>query len=702
MYYDALHRLTDVGNNNQSATNPCKRFRYDNQAGYPGSTRPSGLANTLGRLIEAATDECDSGGDSIITDEWFSYDARGEETDLYQSTPNSDGYYHSATSYLANGVVNQLTGASGYYMTWGVDGEGRVSSTYTPYGQNPATGTSFNAASQPTQVNFGSGDSDNFTYDPNTGRMTQYKYNVGGQSVVGNLTWNALGTLASLAITDPFDSSNTQTCNYSHDDLARIASANCGSVWSQTFSYYDPFGNIEKSGNSNFSATYSPTTNQMTSIGGSTPSYDADGDVTNDFLNTYTWNAYGRPITADGVGITYDALGRMVEQNRAGTYTQLAYSPSGFKMQLMDGMTFAVAFVPLPSGAMAIYTPSGTPTYYRHSDWLGSSRLASTPSQTMYSDSAYAPFGEVYAQAGTSDESFTGMDQNTSSNLYDFPAREYGIQGRWPSPDPSGIKSADPTNPQTWNRYAYVVNNPLSLTDPTGLQLCDCSALPDGDVGPDGSASDAGNSVGGFCDAAGDCGSGTLVDGMPGANIGPGSETGVVSGAAVLTTAETQYVAAVNYTIEGNWLAAGFIVQRGPGGVYYNPNLAAAAAFDLIFSTNTDAGSGTVRAEYGGNVYANQDGTFSYTFPTSGPSCTVDTQCSYQPYPQAIPFGTTLAGLYHSHPFGGTWSINDTHDADQLNVPSFLGFPSGNVCRYEPNSSPVIAGSVTGTMPCNE
>jgi RHS repeat-associated protein len=52
--------------------------------------------------------------------------------------------------------------------------------------------------------------------------------------------------------------------------------------------------------------------------------------------------------------------------------------------------------------------------------------------------------------------------------------REYqSTQGRWVSPDPLG---GDPTNPQSLNRYAYVLNNPTTLTDPLGL----CSpAQPD-------------------------------------------------------------------------------------------------------------------------------------------------------------------------------------------------------------------------------
>ncbi len=190
--------------------------------------------------------------------------------------------------------------------------------------------------------------------------------------------------------------------------------------------------------------------------------------MTNDFLHTYAWDSNGRPVTVDGVGVTYDALGDMVEQNRSGTYTEIAYAPSLGKLALMSGTTLQKGFVPLTGGAAAVYNSSGL-AYYRHSDWLGSSRFASTTSQTMYFDGAYAPFSEPYAQTGTSDLSFTGQNQDTVSNLYDFPAREYGIQGRWPSPDPAGIGAVNPADPQSWNRYAYVRNSPLNITDPTGM-----------------------------------------------------------------------------------------------------------------------------------------------------------------------------------------------------------------------------------------
>jgi len=94
----------------------------------------------------------------------------------------------------------------------------------------------------------------------------------------------------------------------------------------------------------------------------------------------------------------------------------------------------------------------------------------------MYFDTAYAPFGETYASAGTLDPSYTGQmndtghRQDTAGGLYDFLVREYSTQGRWPNPDPLGKGATSPNDPQTQNRYAYVRNNPMSYTDPTGMK----------------------------------------------------------------------------------------------------------------------------------------------------------------------------------------------------------------------------------------
>jgi YD repeat-containing protein len=231
-----------------------------------------------------------------------------------------------AASYYANGLVDTLSGIGLPTLTYSPDGEGRVYSVRAGSGQNPLTSTSYNVFGLPTSVSLGSSDSDTFGYDTNTGRMTSYQFNVGSpaKSVAGTLTWNTNGTLNELAITDAFNSNNQQTCSYSYDALARLSGANCGSIWSQTFTA-DAFGNLTKSGTISFQPTYSASTNQVTKVGNVTPgydangnltsdgvstnnqitnsgfTYDADGDLTADGLYTYSWNAENHLVSANGV-----------------------------------------------------------------------------------------------------------------------------------------------------------------------------------------------------------------------------------------------------------------------------------------------------------------------------------------------------------------------------------------------------------------
>ena len=142
--------------------------------------------------------------------------------------------------------------------------------------------------------------------------------------------------------------------------------------------------------------------------------------------------------------------------------------------------------------------------------------MGSTPSRTVGIDMAYGPFGEMYANSGGGTAAFTGMTSDTvspSSNVYDFPAREYGPQGRWPSPDPAGMAEADPANPQSWNRYAYVGNNPLAYIDPSGMNQC----APNNSTAPNTNAGSCFHGTGGLTLMQGDY----PVDAGTGISIGP-------------------------------------------------------------------------------------------------------------------------------------------------------------------------------------
>lgn len=159
-------------------------------------------------------------------------------------------------------------------------------------------------------------------------------------------------------------------------------------------------------------------------------------------------------------------------------------APTGQKLAIFNGQALQLGFVPLPGGATAHYQSWGL-GFYRHADWLGSSRLATSTSSVVQQDTAYAPFGEPYAamSGGNGDYSFTGQNKDTDWLQYDFLFRQYDPrQSRWLSPDPAGVGAVDPRDPQTWNRYAYVRNSPLNNTDPQGLD-CDDFGCDDGGFG---------------------------------------------------------------------------------------------------------------------------------------------------------------------------------------------------------------------------
>lgn len=485
MKYDGLHRITDVTypSGSYASVTDQKHFVYDT-----ATVNGTAMVNATTRLAEAYTGI----STSKKTDLGFSYSARGEVTDVWESTPNSAGYYHVTSQYLANKALNTISGLTGLpTITYGVDGEGRPTTVSAATGQNPVTASTYNVASQVTGLTFGSGDSDAYQYDNNTGRTTKYTFNMGTgpATQVGTLTWNPNGTLGQLQIADQINPANSQNCTFGYDDLVRITSANCPSVWSQTFGF-DPFGNLKKTGSAQFQPTYtgesgagSPTNQYYNITGGAngvSTYYDSNGNLKYDVTHSsYTWDADGNNLSVDGSAVTmiYDALDRMIEQTRGSSHTQIVYGPYGMKLALMNGQTLVNAFVKLPGGARAVYGSSGL-AYYRHADHLGSSRLATTPTRTKYYDVAYAPYGEDYDGSGTQDLAFTDENQDTvnggwSSNLYDFMMREYRTaHGRWTSPDPAGLGAVNPSDPQSWNRYAYVDNNPLTYIDPDGTTVC--------------------------------------------------------------------------------------------------------------------------------------------------------------------------------------------------------------------------------------
>jgi RHS repeat-associated protein len=80
----------------------------------------------------------------------------------------------------------------------------------------------------------------------------------------------------------------------------------------------------------------------------------------------------------------------------------------------------------------------------------------------------YHPWGGTRYTSGTTPTArrFTGQIEDAAIGLYFYNARYYDpYLNRFISPD---TIIPDPANPQSLNRYSYVLNNPLKYTDPTG------------------------------------------------------------------------------------------------------------------------------------------------------------------------------------------------------------------------------------------
>jgi RHS repeat-associated protein len=288
----------------------------------------------------------------------------------------------------------------------------------------------------------------------------------------------------------------------------------CGSTWAQTFTF-DVFGNLTKSGSSSWMPGYNSASNHYT-LSGTT--YDNDGRLTADPVHTYQWDAEGH-MTANGTStFLYDALGNMAQASWGDQYL---YDASGKLLAGSNAQAAAyVAPIALPGGAAAVYS-SGSLSQYQHSDWLGSVRLSSlpTPAAPNY-DIAFAPYGEAYASTNVGNI-FAGMTQVVAADEYETLFREYNTtQGRWITPDPAGMAAADPSNPQTWNRYAYVMNMPTTGVDPLGLYC----PVP---VSADGHGLGCSYNTSGPCFMCGGTGGG---GGGFGGEPGPGGPSGGPSG----------------------------------------------------------------------------------------------------------------------------------------------------------------------------
>jgi len=400
----------------------------------------------------------------------YSYDVMGRRQNTWQIPPIIAGHGSYAVNYtydLLGDLTSLYNGFEGVTYTNTYDTAARLTKLQSTFSDANHPGTlltvnQYNPLSELQQATLGNGIARNLQFDKR-GRITSltdgsvYSFALGFAPDSNILTGN-----------DPVNGNWT----YAYDDFSRLSTS---SKTGQAFNYkYDRFGNRWQQ---NATVGGGPQPQYMfdanNHIVGN--SYDAAGNMTNDGTASYQYDPEHRlisvsPLSGAAASYTYDASGRRVQSTVGTSTVDYLYDQAGRAITQLSSAGWV--WSELYAGGQHIATYSAGTTTFDHSDWLGTVRAHSSVSGASAETCTSLPFGD--AQTCTSPDwsllHFTGQVRDSESNLDHFMFRQYSsTQGRWMMPDPAGMAAVDPSNPQSWNRYAYVRNGPIALTDPTGL-----------------------------------------------------------------------------------------------------------------------------------------------------------------------------------------------------------------------------------------
>lgn len=451
--YDPLNRLT-ARNYNDTPRTPAVAFVYD----------APGVANSKGRLTSVVTT-------GVSTYTYDGYDKLGRVMQSTQTTAPTAAKTMQYTYNLAGGLVSEKY-PEGRTVTTAYDTSGRVSqvsSGGTPYssslhyaahgaveyaqlGNGRWEHTAFNSRLQPLEIGLGVVD---FT-DSSLLRLT-YGY--------GAATNN--GNVLSQEIVTP---GGTWTQSYTYDYANRLQTAG-ESGWVQTYSY-DIYGNRA------VTEGYRPN-------GVLTPQSPSDFSASTNRLYAAQYDYAGNQ-TVDAAGRTYGYDAENLQRSFNGTAADYSYDGEGRRVKKTDASGTTVFVYDAQARLVAEYgnqAPISGGRKYLTQDHLGSLRVATDESGAVFTRHDYLPFGEELPGAVSGDprygaagyvvgddirQRFSGKERDAESGLDYFGFRYYSSpQGRWTSPD-EPFADQHPEDPQSWNMYAYVRNNPLKNTDPNG------------------------------------------------------------------------------------------------------------------------------------------------------------------------------------------------------------------------------------------
>ncbi|GLY86076.1 RHS repeat-associated core domain-containing protein [Actinoallomurus iriomotensis] len=212
----------------------------------------------------------------------------------------------------------------------------------------------------------------------------------------------------------------------------------------------------------------------------STFSYDKNGNTLQRTTpgqgqQSLSWDDSGQLIavtgSSNGSSYIYDADGTLLLQKDPGT-TTLYLPGEQLALDTTSGQITGTRFYSLPGGGEAIRTGSGTAYSFEIGDQHGTGTLALNSTLTTPTWRQQTPYGAPRGTTTTSwpdNHGFLNKVQDTTTGLTD-------VGARWYDPDTGTFASLDPlfeaTDSQQQAGYNYAGSNPITSSDPTGLNGC--------------------------------------------------------------------------------------------------------------------------------------------------------------------------------------------------------------------------------------
>nr|MBP7610587.1 RHS repeat-associated core domain-containing protein [Steroidobacteraceae bacterium] len=332
-----------------------------------------------------------------------------------------------------------------------------------------------------------------YAYSANSSRLTGQSSAIGATTLQQfAYTYDAVGNIASRS-----DVQQSLSESFTYDGLDRLTEAQVGTN-APTGMSYDLLGNLlsksdlgsyaygENGAGLHALTTLTTTTNQTV-----TYTYDANGNMTGGGGRTLGWTTYNQLSQVSKAGITYTFQSgtdrqRYKKVRTAGTTQTTHYVGDVFEKITESGLTTYRHYVKVNGKAVAIVVDQSLGadvTKYLHRDHLGSITTITDSTGAVLERLSYDSHGKRrsattwQATSVTANEirGYTGHEHLDDVGLIHMNGRVYDPSlGRMLSPDPI---TQSPENAQDYNRYAYVMNNPLRFVDPSGYEGCEI-AIP--------------------------------------------------------------------------------------------------------------------------------------------------------------------------------------------------------------------------------